>query len=442
MNLRERIDTSPMSGYQWLIIALCVVLNALDGYDVLAMAFTAPGVGSEFHLDGGELGLLLSAGLMGMAAGSLLLAPFADLFGRRPLILLSVGLATAGMLLSATSGSATQLALWRVLTGLGVGGILACTTVIASEYASRRWRGLAIALYTAGYGIGATVGGLVAVTLQSSQGWRSVFLLGGVLTGVVLLLLAALLPESVQFLLTRQPRNALARVNTIATRIRQEPLTSLQGMADAARPTASNRVGDLFTAAHRRYTLLLWVAFFTLMFGFYFVNSWTPTLLVSAGLTEKQSVTVGIMLALGGTVGAILYGLLTSRWDSRRILIGFAVLSGVAMALFISATATLALAFAFGIAIGMLVNGCMAGLYTLAPSMYETQVRSTGVGWAIGIGRGGAILAPIAAGALLDAGWTAGTLYLAVGTLMLVCAACVALSRPRSATGVAVAAGV
>lgn len=435
MNLGERIDASRMSGYQWLIIALCVILNALDGYDVMAMAFTATSVSDDFGLGGGELGLLLSAGLVGMAVGSLVLAPFADAIGRRPMILISVGLSTAGMLLSATAGDVGQLGVWRVVTGLGVGGILACTNVIASEYSSRRWRGLAIALYTSGYGIGATGGGLVAVSLQGEYGWRSVFLVGGVLTGLVLIVLAFLLPESVQFLLTKRPRNALTRVNAIVTKIKQEPVTTLDGSGEGpATRQRSGRVGDLFTAANRRSTLLLWTAFFTLMVGFYFVNSWTPTLLVSSGMTEEQGVTAGMALALGGTLGSILYGGLAARWNSRKVLVGFAVLSAVMMALFISSVGILALAFALGVVVGMLVNGCMAGLYTLAPAVYDTRVRSTGVGWAIGVGRAGAILAPTAAGALLDLGWTAEALYVAVGAVLLVCAGSVALTRPRPAT--------
>ena len=158
MDLRERIDSSPMSPFQWVIIALCVLLNCLDGFDVMAMAFTASPVADEFGLSGSQLGVLLSAGLVGMAAGSLVLRPFADRIGRRPMILMCLGLASLGMLLGALSQSALMLGATRVLTGLGVGGILACTNVIASEYSSSARRGLAIGIYTAGYGIGAATG--------------------------------------------------------------------------------------------------------------------------------------------------------------------------------------------------------------------------------------------------------------------------------------------
>jgi benzoate transport len=420
-----------MSPYQWLIVGLCIVLNALDGFDVLAMAFTANSVTREFGLSGGELGILLSAGLVGMAAGSLGLAPFADIIGRRPMVLVSVGLATAGMLLAALSHSAVELGIWRVVTGLGIGGILACTNVIASEYSSKRWRGLAISIYTAGYGIGATLGGAAAVSLQASFGWRSVFLFGGICTVATLLLLAALLPESVHFLANRRPRNVVDRLNKIARRIGQPALTELPAVV-VAKTERKNKLSELFTAGNRRSTWLVWLAFFATMFGFYFVNSWTPRLLVTAGMTESQGVTGGLMLTLGGTFGSLLYGLLTIRWNSRKVMIAFAVLSAATMVVFISTAGILALAFAAGGVVGMLINGCIAGMYTIAPALYGTSVRSTGVGWAIGIGRVGAIVAPLITGALLDAHWTASMLYMGVGVVVLVAGAAVAAMRPST----------
>jgi benzoate transport len=424
-----------MSRYQWLIVGLCIVLNALDGFDVLAMAFTANSVTRDFGLSGGQLGILLSAGLVGMAAGSLGLAPFADVIGRRPMVLISVGLATAGMLLSALAHSAVELGIWRVVTGVGIGGILACTNVIVSEYSSKRWRGLAISLYTAGYGVGATLGGTAAVALQASFGWRSVFLLGGLCTGATLLLLAALLPESVDFLASRRPRNVVERLNKIARRIGQPAVTELPA---AARAGKKNKISELFTPGNRRSTGLVWLAFFATMFGFYFVNSWTPRLLVTAGMTESQGVVGGLMLTLGGTFGALLYGLLTLRWNSRKVLVIFAVLSAATMVMFISTAGVLALAFVAGGVVGMLINGCIAGMYTIAPALYGASVRSTGVGWAIGIGRAGAIVAPLIAGALLDAHWTASMLYMGVGFVVLLAGAAVAAMRlpaPGAASG-------
>ncbi|MEU4454403.1 MFS transporter [Nocardioides sp. NPDC023903] len=427
MNLRARIDAAAMTPYQWMVVALCVLLNCLDGFDVMAMAFTASSLTEEFALSGSELGVLLSAGLVGMAVGSLALAPVADVIGRRPLILISVGLATLGMLLSAVAPSAVLLGLARVVTGLGVGGILASTNVIASEYASARWRGLAIGLYTAGYGIGATLGGVAARGMLADLGWRSVFVAGGVATGIALILLVVLLPESVDFLVQRRPRQAVERINRILGRLGQPAITS-DALEAAPRPTTRRRSGNpgvLLSADLRRSTLLIWVAFLATMFGFYFVNSWTPQLLVTSGMSEADAVTAGMMLALGGTAGSVLYGLVASRLDSRLVLIGFTVLSALTMVVFITSTALLTVALIIGVLVGALINGCIAGLYTITPAVYGTEIRSTGMGWAIGIGRIGAILSPMLAGRLLDASWTPVNLY--VGAAVVVAISAVAL---------------
>ena len=427
MNLRARIDAAAMTPYQWMVVALCVLLNCLDGFDVMAMAFTASSLTEEFALSGSELGVLLSAGLVGMAVGSLALAPVADVIGRRPLILISVGLATLGMLLSAVAPSAVLLGLARVVTGLGVGGILASTNVIASEYASARWRGLAIGLYTAGYGIGATLGGVAARGMLADLGWRSVFVAGGVATGIALILLVVLLPESVDFLVQRRPRQAVERINRILGRLGQPAITS-DALEAAPRPTTRHRSGNpgvLLSADLRRSTLLIWVAFLATMFGFYFVNSWTPQLLVTSGMAEADAVTAGMMLALGGTAGSVLYGLVASRLDSRLVLIGFTVLSSLTMVVFITSTALLTVALIIGVLVGALINGCIAGLYTITPAVYGTKIRSTGMGWAIGIGRIGAILSPMLAGRLLDASWTPVNLY--VGAAVVVAISAVAL---------------
>lgn len=437
MNIRERIDASPMSPFQWVVVGVCTFLNALDGFDVLAMAFTANRVSTEFGLSGSQLGVLLSAGLFGMAAGSLFLAPFFDIFGRRPMLLFTTGLAAAGMFLSSTADNVTQLGLWRVVTGLGVGGILACTNVITSEYSNKRWRGMAVSIYTAGYGVGATLGGMAAVSLQAAYGWRAVFVFGGFATTVAFLLLLAVVPESVDFLVTKRPARAEQRLGVLARKLRlgtDTVLLSAPVACAAGRPVKGQQLTALFSTANRRATSLIWVAFFATMFGFYFVNSWTPKLLVTAGMSESQGVVGGLMLTLGGTFGSLLFGALTTKLQTRKVLLAFTVLSSITMVLFISAVGILALAFAMGIVVGMLINGCIAGLYTLAPASYAPQTRGTGVGWAIGIGRFGAILAPLAAGALLDAAWTAGQLYLGVGIVVLIAAAAIAFMRSPQAS--------
>ena len=171
-----------MSSYQWFIVGLAAFLNALDGYDLVAMAFTATPVSEEFNLSGSQLGWLLAAALIGIGIGSLLLAPLADRHGRRKLILVALTIDLVGLTLSAFADSYTELLLFRIITGIGVGGILACVTVVVSEYSNLRFRGLAMSIYSAGYGLGASLCGVLAAQLIPTMGWRSIYVIGAALT--------------------------------------------------------------------------------------------------------------------------------------------------------------------------------------------------------------------------------------------------------------------
>lgn len=425
MSVRQALDDGPMTRFRWGVVVVCVLLNMIDGFDVLVMAFTASSVSAEWGLTGTQTGLLLSAGLVGMALGSLLVAPWADRVGRRPIILGCLVVASAAMLLSSVSQNAVQLGLLRVITGVGIGGILASSNVIASEYASRRWRGFAVSLNSTGYALGATLGGVVAAVLIGGQGWRAVFLFGGVVTLLAVPLVFLRLPESMDFLLTR---GDLGRVNALAARM---GLPHQDRLPDATGAPTGVGAGfrSLLSPELRRTTLILWVAFFGVMAGFYFVTSWTPTLLVDAGLTPGQGIAGGTLLNVGGIFGAAFLGLLATKFALRNVLIAYLVVTAGLLAVFIASTSSLALAFVLGGLIGLFVNGCVAGLYALTPGIYAAGVRTTGVGTALGIGRAGAILAPALAGVLLDGGATPQNLYLVVGAVFVAVAAVLTLLR-------------
>ena len=374
-DLRHVVDQGPMRGFQWVAIAVCVVLNMIDGFDVLVMAFTASSVAADWSLGGAQLGMLLSAGLLGMAAGSLFIAPWADRVGRRPLILLCLVISGSGMLLSALSQTPTQLALLRGLTGLGIGGILASSNVIASEYASKRWRGLAVSLQSTGYALGATFGGLLAVWLLSHWGWRSVFFAGGLMTFAAIVPVLLWLPESLDFLLSRQPAKALERVNRLAVKLDRPSLATLPALPVGGHAN-SGAFARLFDPEQRRSTLLIWVLFFLVMFGFYFIMSWTPKLLTQSGLSVQQGVTGGVLLSIGGIFGATLLGLLSARFSLARVLAGFMLITAVLLVVFTSLGSSFSAALGMGLLIGLFSNGCVAGLYALSPLIYGASVRA------------------------------------------------------------------
>ncbi|WGE42290.1 MFS transporter [Actinobacillus equuli] len=428
-NLRHAIDNSPMGVYQWAIVIMAAVMNFLDGFDVLAIAFTATNISKEFGLSKTEFGVLVSAGLAGMTIGSLFLAPLADKFGRRPLLLLSVALSAIGLLISGLATTPFILGFSRVITGLGVGGILVGTNVITSEYSSKKWRSFAISVYAAGFGIGAMIGGMMAKELQVAYSWHAVYFAGAAMTAVVWVVLFIWLPESIDFLTTKQPSNAKARLNQIAAKIGFGFNGEWDLPAKVEAVKTKLPISQLFSDKYRRSTLLLWLSFFAIMFSFYFISSWTPALLKEAGMTVEDSINVGMAISIGGAGGSLIYGLIASRWQARMVLMLFTVLSAIAIVVFILSSSALGVAMAMGVVVGALVNGCISGLYTINPATYDADIRNTGVGWAIGAGRAGSILAPTVAGMLLDGGLAKQDLYIAVAGVMLLSTLALAFKR-------------
>jgi len=420
IDIRELIRSGPIGAFQFAALAVCVGLNMLDGFDVLVMSFAASGVSAEWSLSGRELGLLLSAGLVGMAAGALFLAPLADRWGRRTIILASVCVVSLGMLASGFSPSFLALAALRVLSGIGIGGVLACAPVLIAEYASDRWRNTATCLNTAGYSLGATAGGAVAAVLIAHYGWRSAFQFGALMSLLMVPVVYWGLPESVDFLITRQPANALPRLNALLIRMNRAVVFVLPQSASADGPPRGIAMRRLFAASLARSTSCLWIAFFFMMSGYYFVFSWTPRLLSTSGMTAQQGITSGVLLSLGGIFGTVLFAFIARLIDIRRLTCAALLATSVLMPFFAYTSHNLALALVTGVLLGGLANGAMAGFYALTPPLYPPEIRSTGMGWAIGIGRFGAILAPIAAGALVDAQWRPMDLYIAFASVFFI----------------------
>lgn len=411
--LRRRLALGPITAFQLTAIALCVGLNMLDGFDVLAMSFAASGVQADWHLLDSQLGALLSAGLVGMGLGSLTLGPCADRWGRRILVLLSVAFASLGMLGSAFVRNFAELLTLRLLTGIGIGGTIATVAVIVSEYAPDKWRGTALAIYAAGYSIGATIGGALAAYAIPRYGWRAAFVIGGTLSLSMLPLAWRKLPESLDFLLTSRPASGLRRVNAVLLGMGHQPLAQLAEPRIASHRNGSgeNSAAAQLKALMRPWTLLVWVVFFCTMAAFYFILSWTPRLLNAAGLSAGQGMTGGVLLNLGGIAGCGLFALAAARVDTRRLLLGALIGSAVMIIVFGLVMSRPDIALWSALLLGIIANAAMAGLYAVGPPLYPTAVRTTGMGWAIGVGRFGAILAPLASGTLLERGWVPAQLY-------------------------------
>jgi benzoate transport len=429
-DLAAALERQRMTPFQIAAVGLCTILNAIDGFDVLAISFAAPVLAEEWALAPGELGILFSSGLAGMTAGSLLIAPLADRIGRRWMTLGSLIGVTLGMFLSAAAQDPVQLALTRVLTGLGIGAMLPSLATVVAEYSSTRRRELSISVMSTGYPIGATLGGMSAVFVVGSFGWRGIFVLGGLISLVMIPIVIWRLPESLAFLATRRPQGALERINLLLRRVGRREIDQIPEPRTAQ---ARARVRDVVRGRLGAHSAALWSAFFCVMMSFYFVLSWTPKLLVDAGLGAEEGISGGALLNLGGIAGALGLGLLAARVGPFRIVALTMVAGALSVALFGLFAHGIALAMTLALVVGYLIFGSMVGLYSIMPSVYPAEIRNTGAGLSVGVGRVGAIVSPFVAGVLLESGWSGSSTYVLFALPLLAAgAATFVLERRRS----------
>lgn len=411
LTLRQHLDAASMGALQWRAIALCFLINAIDGIDVLVMAFTASAVTKDWGLNNVVLGWLLSAGIIGMTVGSVFLAPLSDRWGRRPMVLASLVAAGAFMVATEWVNDPWTLGGLRFLTGIGIGCSIVNANVLTSEYANAKWRALAIGLQSVGFALGATLGGMMAAYLLKNNAWQDVFVWGGILTWLTALLIAVGLPESLDQLLQERHPNDKQRAQRLLERMGHGHLPISASPAASVKPNALQAIQLLWVPGALR-TWLLGGSFFALMFSFYFVTSWTPKLLEQAGLTADKGVAGGVLLHVGGMLGALALGLLASRWHLQRIAQSLMIVGAFALCAVIPATSwSLPAAIALGVAIGFLINGSIAGLYATTPQSFKTATRSSGVGMVLAFARLGGMASPVVAGHLLEASWSVSHLY-------------------------------
>lgn len=428
------LEHAPMTRLQVGAVLVSTALNLIDGFDVLAIAFAAPSLGKEWKLPPDAIGMLLSAGLIGMTAGSLIIAPFADRWGRRAMVLLTLVVVSAGMLAASAAGTSAELAAARVFTGLGIGAMLPSINTIVAEYSSAKRRELSLSVMSTGYPVGAVLGGIAAIAISAHHGWRGIFVFGAALSIAMIPIVWMLLPESLEFILTRRPEGALRSANALLRRLGRAELGELPSASAGPESRAGAR--DLVAGSLGRQTALLWTAFFCVMFSFYFVLSWTPKLLVQAGLPINRGLSGAVLLNLGGICGTLLLGVLSARLGIFRLHTGALLASGVMIACFGVFSGTLDVALVVAGLVGFFLFTSMVGLYVITPSIYPTEVRNTGTGWAIGIGRVGAILSPYLAGLLLASGWTPKDAYVVFGIPTAFAAVAVLLLSRRAKASV------
>lgn len=394
---REVIEQAPMGVRQWIAVVLMIALNALDGFDVLSSAFAAPGIAKEWGIQRDALGVVLSMELVGMGFGSILLGGAADRFGRRPTILGCLLVMTAGMWLATTSGSPGGLALWRFVTGLGIGGMLAAINAVTAEFSSIKGRSLAMALMVIGYPIGATVGGTIAGMLLKGGDWRLVFEFGAIATAVFIPLVFLFVPETPDYHVTRRNADALARANAS---LRKLALPAADVLPPVPAQVEKPSVFDILKPGLVGTTLLFTLGYSFHCITFYYILKWAPKIVADFGYTQPEAASVLVWANIGGAVGGGLFGYAMHRFGLKWPTIVMLLAGSVAV-----------IAFGFGrdtldgwklavFCTGFTTNAAIVGFYSLFAKGFPAHVRATGTGFAIGAGRIGAAGSPILAGVL------------------------------------------
>lgn len=408
----------PMHPLQIFAVALSVALNALDGFDVLAITFAAPGIVKDWGIGPAQLGAALSSGLAGMALGSLLLGPLGDRYGRRPLVLACLVLMATGMALTATATGLVSLCLWRVLTGLGIGGMVATINAVAAEFANERRRDLCVAVMTVGYPIGGLIGGFAVAEVIPVHGWQSVFVIGGVVTAAFIPLIWFGLPESLDFLARQGTAKARAQIAATLRRFGHPPAETA---VDAPPVAASGSYASLFGPLYRRTTIVLVAAYFLHILTFYFFSGWLPKLMSDLGYATPDAIRTSAMMSLGGVIGGSALGWAAPRFGLIRLLIVAMIGTSVTFVLF-GQLHGLAAMQAMAFVVGICVFGGIVGLYALLARSYPPELRVTGTGLAIGAGRGGAVVGPWLGGVLIAGGTSIPLAIAMVGGAALIAA--------------------
>lgn len=410
-DLHATIDGRAIGVAQLTVLALCFLLNAIDGFDVLAIAFAAPALASDWDLPASDLGLVFSAGVLGMTLGAMFLAPLSDRVGRRTMVLSAVSVMGLSMLATAWAADLWTMIGLRLITGLTIGAMLASLTSQVSEFFPDRARNMAVGVMLSGYPLGATLGGFFTAVLIPDYGWQGVFVAGGVMTLGILPLLWLWLPESPHFLLRRRPRAALHRLNRVLSRLQIDELGQLPQLRANDEPAAA-AVSSLLAPSYRRQTLKLWAAFFVCFGTLYFLLSWIPKLLVDSGLPLEQAIYAGIAFNIGGAAGNILVAWASVRMGLQRAIMVFNAIAAAGMVLFASTSLSITALLVLTALIGLFQQGGFVGFYMVAARLYPAEIRTTGVGWGIGLGRFGAVIAPWSAGVLITLGWSMSALFL------------------------------
>jgi len=408
------LDSAPFGPLQRRVVLLCGIVALLDGFDMQVIAYVAPRMADSWGLAPASFAQAFAAGPLGLAAGAFLVSPIADRIGRKPVIIGSTLLFGLFALLTAGAQTLGQLVALRFLTGIGLGAAMPNIIALTGEYAPRRLRGTLITLMFGGLPLGSAIGGFISHWLMAAHDWQAVFLLGGVLPLLLVLLLLWLLPESPG--LVASLGRPTSRIASILRQI--DPTADVDLFIKAKRHERVQTprrltVTRLFGDGRAPVTLLLWLIYFANLLAMYFLVNWLPTLLREAGLPLSMAILSTATLNFGGAAGGVALGWLIDRYSPLKMLgwsyaIAILAIAGLAFAGF-----HLVVVIAAAIIAGFTMVGAQTGCHVITTLAYPAPIRATGLGWALGVGRLGAIVGPLIGGTLLAAAWQPHSIILA-----------------------------
>lgn len=411
--------------FQLMLLMLCGLCLVIDGFDAQAMGYVAPSVIGEWHVSKAALGPVFSASLFGMLLGALGLSVLADRIGRRPVLIGSTFFFALSMLATPFVSTIPALIALRFITGLGLGCIMPNAMALVGEFSTPAHRVKRMMLVSCGFTLGAAIGGFISAALIPAYGWRAVFWVGGAVPLVLALAMLAALPESLQFLVLKG-RNERARqwLAKFDPALRVGPGTRLvvQEKAGGGAPVA-----ELFRAGRAPVTLILWGISFMNLIDLYFLSNWLPTVMRDAGYSPSTAVIVGTVLQTGGVVGTLLLGWFIERFGFVRVLLACFALGALSVGAIGAVSHALAWLLVVVFAGGFCIVGGQPAVNALAGHFYPTTLRSTGIGWSLGIGRIGSVIGPLVGGQLIALNWSNAQLFHAAA-LPVLCSALLVLT--------------
>ncbi len=395
-----RLDRLPLNSFHWRLLVVSGIGWLFDAMDVILISFLLVPIGREFALDATRTGLVASAGFVGMFFGASVAGRLADRYGRRVVFSSTLVLFSVGALLSAAAPTFETLLLARVIAGLGLGGELPVAATLVSEFSPRAQRGRMIVLLESFWAYGTLVAGLIAIVVLPAYGWRWAFAVGA-LPALYAAYLRTALPESPRYL---AERGLAAEADAVVRRVERAGGGALLTLAKAVAPARAgrSRIADLFRPEYRRRTAMLWILWFGIVFTYYGIFLYVPTLLVARGLSEVRSNEFFFLSTIAQVPGYFSAAWLVERWGRKPTLVAYLLGSATCAFLFGNA-GTGTDAFVYAALLSFFNLGAWGVVYSISPEMYPTAIRATGAGVAASVGRIGGIIGPFLTPVLVPA---------------------------------------